>query len=63
MERFRIIRGIDARESGMYKSSQLILERAEEEYDSGLWLLPEDGYAEFYDSFEALMDKARDIFQ
>jgi hypothetical protein len=63
MKTYKLISARDARESGLYEDGRFILERPEEEYDQGIWLLPEDGgYAEWYCSIDALIQKAEDEF-
>ncbi|MBT9148242.1 MAG: hypothetical protein DDT32_02013 [Syntrophomonadaceae bacterium] len=52
--KMQIVTGSHARKAKFYLGSQFILERAEEDYDSGIWLIPEEDYAEWYHSFEAL---------
>ena len=57
MRSYYLIRGDVAKEEGYYRGNQFILDRAEDEYDDGIWLLPTDGgYAQWYGSFEALRD-------
>jgi len=63
MKAYRLISARDARETGMYEDGRFILEGDERSYEPGLWLLPNDGgYAEWYGSIEALIQKVEDEF-
>ncbi|MBT9148519.1 MAG: hypothetical protein DDT32_02293 [Syntrophomonadaceae bacterium] len=50
----QIATGAYARMAGFYLGSQFILDRAEEDYDDGFWIIPKEDYAEWYSNFEML---------
>ena len=44
----KVITGKDARQQGLYDSGIFILTRPEAEYDDGWWLIPFEGYPEWF---------------
>ncbi|MBT9143709.1 MAG: hypothetical protein DDT29_02117 [Dehalococcoidia bacterium] len=52
--KIQIATGAYARIAGLYQGSQFILDRGEEDYDDGFWIIPEKDYAEWYSNFEML---------
>ena len=53
---YRIVSGTEAREEGIYEDGAFILEDAEDAYDSGTWVVPEAGYAQWFVCHSAALD-------
>ncbi len=55
-----VIQGKDARQQGLYKSGIFILTKPETEYDDGWWLVPFEGYPQW---FTSLIEMANHIYE
>ena len=50
----QVISGEQARRAGYYKLAQFIIDGDERDYDSGLWLINGEKYAQWYQSPAAM---------
>jgi hypothetical protein len=56
----KVITGKDARQQGLYQSGLFVLVKPEAEYDEGWWLVPNEGYPQW---FATLEDMANHIYE
>jgi hypothetical protein len=56
----KVIMGKDARQQRLYETGIFVLTKPEVEYDDGWWLIPQDGYAQW---FSNLVDMANYIYE
>jgi hypothetical protein len=51
-----VIMGKDARQQKLYESGLFILQKPEEEYDNGWWLIPQTGYPQWFSSLTDMVN-------